>query len=982
MRFFILATLIIYRMILSWLVVSQSWASTTFLHPVENQSVTNLEILTPVLAVYDRFEARFDLKTTATHYHLPFDSQPPPGLQQINGITVDAIFTTPGGDQIIQPAFWYQPFRWISYQNKDHYTPTEKPHWSVRFTPRQAGDWRMRVKIQDSSGIRWFPETGYLNFNVSGVSSHPFRRNGFIRVSQDDPRYFEFESGEYFSGAGFNQYITLSEAQRLFPLYSQNKINLLRIWLSAFSINGSQWSAWGSHHLSENGYLPGILLDSQNPYKGTDVSMMLDEGNPCVFDGWVQGPVSVQPSTQYTLTLKVKLSQISGPATHGEYGFVVKTGEWLDKTCNQAGTGQRLTPLVTQTDQWIDLTSSFTTGKEQNYLDHLYLALENTRSGKAFIHEVHLYQTNDPFKIDLLREPYANSHLYFDPINASLWDQILQLAEDNGIYLKLVCDEKNEPIRNQISPNGSIQIIGENNNFYAREGTKVRWLAHAWWRWIIARWGYSTAIHSFEYINEGDPYNSNHYEAAQDMATYFQLHDASGHLVSTSFWHSFPNREFWSNPEYSNLGYADLHAYISTGWGSNASFLNIFPLETRPEHIYQGNGSAHLPAAVNGYDIITPRGIVLRQKGEWIIRYWMKAERYSVICPLFTSGGMQRLRWTLDGKKTNIIPPDPFGNMDRCSSPAGTYDWRQFSSDRDQNGILVSPEFRLIIPDDLPHELELGIETRSAFFGAAWIDQVDIISPDGRIVPVIGSFDSTAFQEDTAWYHISYASLYSASSPVSIQKPLIRGEGGIDDPKYPDFHPDLFKDKEGIWLHKLVWAQLSAGGMIDLLWWADQLIDENPTQNKPAFYQIFKRYQSFIEGIQLSNGFFQDWKAVSNHPHLVILGQVDPIHGMGYAWMYNRNHTWKKVINQESVQPVSAAKPCFPGMAPGFYQVDWWDPYRTSNPIIQSDRYYSAGILCLNLPFPIDKDIALKIRRVYVLDGSSIPPRSKYLPAQ
>jgi hypothetical protein len=34
------------------------------------------------------------------------------------------------------------------------------------------------------------------------------------------------------------------------------------------------------------------------------------------------------------------------------------------------------------------------------------------------------------------------------------------------------------------------------------------------------------------------------------------------HLVSTSFWHSFPKNEFWTRPEYSAVDFADIHQYI------------------------------------------------------------------------------------------------------------------------------------------------------------------------------------------------------------------------------------------------------------------------------------------------------------------------------------------------------------------------------------------------------------------------------------
>jgi len=36
------------------------------------------------------------------------------------------------------------------------------------------------------------------------------------------------------------------------------------------------------------------------------------------------------------------------------------------------------------------------------------------------------------------------------------------------------------------------------------------------------------------------------------------------HLVSTSNWHSFPKDNFWANPDYPNVDFADLHAYATS----------------------------------------------------------------------------------------------------------------------------------------------------------------------------------------------------------------------------------------------------------------------------------------------------------------------------------------------------------------------------------------------------------------------------------
>jgi hypothetical protein len=68
---------------------------------------------------FDKFEISFQvLNTVAGNFQLPFDPNPPVGIDLSNpkhsGITVDALFLPPGetdwGKAIRQPAFYYQYF--------------------------------------------------------------------------------------------------------------------------------------------------------------------------------------------------------------------------------------------------------------------------------------------------------------------------------------------------------------------------------------------------------------------------------------------------------------------------------------------------------------------------------------------------------------------------------------------------------------------------------------------------------------------------------------------------------------------------------------------------------------------------------------------------------------------------------------------------------------------------------------------------------
>lgn len=920
---------------------------------------------TPVVARYDRFEAHFTLQTTAAYLNLPFDPQPPKGAEKLDGVSVDALFTSPSGIAYTQPAFFYQPYRSTVRGGQDHRIPQGDPRWAVRFTPQEEGTWQLRIRAADRSGTSTTPQSPILSFKVEGTSRNPYKQRGFLQVSQADPRYFEFQDGTPFTAAGFNAgFRGLEDTARRMQDYEKHKINFLRTWMSGDGINGSQWTPWASFHLSFDGYLPPVSLDSANHAPGSELSFKLDSSNPCLFQGWQQGPIAVEAGKSYTVWARVKTRGVSG--NHAQTGFVIKTGGWLDKQCRAAASGVQITTPLSGDRDWTEVTGSLRAAGD--FLDNLYLVLQEASSGEVYIDQVRLYRSDDPDRVNILRQPDADSHLSFDPQAASRWDDILILAEQHGVYLKLVVDEKNEWIRNRITAEGRFTSTPDNQNFYAQPGTKVRWLQQAWWRYIIARWGYSTAIHSLEYVNEGDPYNENHYQAAAEMAQTFDQLDPARHMVTTSFWHSFPNKEFWSNPAYQAIDYADLHAYITTGWGGGtASFLNHFSLDPNPANNRGALPSVCIEGNQNLVGGITPRGLVLNEKGEWIIRYWMRAENFQANCSYKSTGGMQRLRWLIDGGpyhggQEGVVPADAKGQSFVCTSPAGTFPWKQLRSDQDRDGRPTPQSARIIISDDHPHEISISIENLNGIGGTAWINQVELISPSGKIVPVLGQFDMTPMVIDTAWYNNAYGSLLGPASPVGVKgKPLVRGEGGIDSPSTHSWLPELNRDREGVWLHNNVWAQIASGGMIDLMWWSGETISENSQTGRSSLYPVFLAYRNFMDGIPVNNGKYQEINAAVSDPRLRAWGQVDTLNRRGHLWLQNRSHTWQAAVSGMQVPAISGTVTLH-NMPAGRYRIEWWDTYRTDNPISKTETAAAnGGMLVLQLPAPLTTDIAVKI---------------------
>jgi hypothetical protein len=933
--------------------------------PGSGPVISDVETLTPDVARYEKFEVHFDVGTQATNRDLPFDPNPPQGLQAVAGINVDAELSPDNWTTIIrQPAFWDQPYTFTARGGQDHLTPDGPPHWTVRFAPQQAGVWQYRLRAQDASGTAFYPANGgALTFTVSGLSSNLYRRRGFLRVSAEDARYFEFQDGTPFVGVGFNDsFDDMTLAEQKLQRYEQYKMNFMRVWLSGAGINGSQWSSWAWHDQPQDGYLPAVHFDTQNTFNGADLALRLDSDIHCFFADFWQGGIPAEPNTAYRVTARVKANGLAGPAGAGTYGFVVKQGQWLGTACDRADQGSPITtPLVGSTG-WVTVTGVYTTGPNQFWLDNIYLTRQNATAGEIYIDDVRIWRNNDPWQVNLLREPNANSHLYFDAMNSAKWDKYIEAAEQHGVYLKLVIDEKNEWIKDHIGPNGTIVASGSNDNFYAAPNTKVRWLEQAWWRYLVARWGYSTAIHSFEYINEGDPYDGHHHEAANALAHYVHENDPSHHMVTTSFWTSFPNIEFWSNPDYPDVDYADLHAYISTGWGLDASFLAESNLETRTQYVHSGNTSAHIAGTDRPDYAITPRGLVIRGPGEWLVRYWMKADRFTAQCSFNTSGGMQRVRWLVDGGvywggSAGVVPGNSEGKDFLCTSPAGSFDWTQFRSDRDRDGNLLPAAYRLILTDTLPHEISLRLENSNGTGGDAWIDDIELVSPSGQVVPVIGQFDITPMDEDTAWFNRAYGDLFGGRSPVGAQMPLVRGETGIDSPEQQDWNRDLSEDEEGIWLHNNVWGQINPGGMYDLFWWVSETIPE-------SIYDNYLTYRNFMEGIPLNNGLYQDVKAQTSQANLRAWGQRDDTNGRMHLWVQNTQHTWKRVISGSPISPISGTI-TLSNVPSGSYQVTWWNTYSLTNPIVRSEQLAASGnLLTLTLPQPLTDDIAVKVERL------------------
>jgi len=942
-------------------------------------AILNVRSNASSVGLYNKFELTFDIQNSvATTLDWPYDPAPPAGLPAGTGITVEGLFSNDNWTTTLtQPAFLYQDYARNQYSGQEHLYPQGEPAWKIRFAPQNSGDWRYRIRATDASGTTVYPPDGDLAFEATASGSH-----GFIRVSPTDPRYFEFDDGTPFiglgHGGGFSDRNPTYDADAQFATFAANRANFFRVWMSGSSIAGSAWIPWSSHHLGYDGNVPPTSLSPEEAYSGGDLAMKLDSANPCMFQGFL-GHIPVLPGRTYRLQVRVKTVGVTGPQQSGApYGFVVKEAGWLGTACAQPDALPALTPYIAGSADWQTVEGTMTTGASQHFLDNLYLILENTTGGAAYIDEVALQEDlgGGHYGPNLVRKPRMNFHTYFDPMRAWSWDYILDRAAELGIALKIVTLDKDDWIYNHIAADGTFDPEKRNDNFYAAPGTQVRWLQETWWRYLSARWGYSTAVHSWELLNEGDPFNGRHYEQANAFARYLHETDTHRHLATTSFWHSYPVAEFWGNAAYPDLDYADLHAYISTGWGRypvwSSNPAPPLSYEANPAHVRGGSGHSlrlYGSERVNNASV-PPSRLAIHGRGEWIIRFWMKAENFGGACDYGLPNAMAgpRLTWTLDngqpGQVSNVVPPTASGQSYICSAPAGSYDWTQFRSDQTADGQPAPATARIVIDDDATHTLYVAVQNAYGSGGAAWFDDIEIVAPDGTLLATNGSVILDHLDEDAARYTQAYSLLDGGGSPAGARMPLVRGEAGLDYPGGPqEEQADLARDTEGVWFHNLIWGQINPGGMYELYWWTDNIWDY-------GLHRHIKPFRDFMDGIALSNGHYHDAQAITSNPDLRAWGQVDTAHGLAHLWIQNTRHTWRNVVDGAAI-PALDGTVTLPALGSGSYQIEWWDTL--GGGVVHSETVVADGALTLTLPWSLATDLAVKVAQAQVdLEASSL----------
>ena len=195
------------------------------------------------------YEFRFDLPD---RYANPFDP---------TQIDAGARVVGPDGATNTVFAFYYQPHYRLEDELGQPVEPDGPPEWRIRYCPRLPGNYTVSLYARDALGEAL--ATNAVSFTAAAAASDALH---FVRVSQKDRRYFEFDDGTLFYPIGHNvrsatdarmddkfPWIFRKEEgttayRRYFKRMQDAGENMGEVWMSAWSL-GLEWTEGiGGYH--------------------------------------------------------------------------------------------------------------------------------------------------------------------------------------------------------------------------------------------------------------------------------------------------------------------------------------------------------------------------------------------------------------------------------------------------------------------------------------------------------------------------------------------------------------------------------------------------------------------------------------------------------------------------------------------------------------------------------------------------------------
>lgn len=202
-------------------------------------TIRNVKANRTSLRCYEKFELVFDV---TDRYPDPFDAEQ---------VRVTAEIEPPDGKPCTVDGFYLRDFYRDAALGGDRLIAEGPPRWCVRFAPTREGRHVYTLHVKDTRGeAHWGP---------ASFEAAPPEQPGFVRISNKDPRYFEFDDGTYYFPIGHNirsPFDTRMDGQfpwtyrwpegptvyrHYFKAMGKHGENISEVWMAPWSL-GLEWS--------------------------------------------------------------------------------------------------------------------------------------------------------------------------------------------------------------------------------------------------------------------------------------------------------------------------------------------------------------------------------------------------------------------------------------------------------------------------------------------------------------------------------------------------------------------------------------------------------------------------------------------------------------------------------------------------------------------------------------------------------------------
>ncbi|HUT34164.1 MAG TPA: DUF5060 domain-containing protein [Planctomycetota bacterium] len=190
-----------------------------------------------------------------------------------------------------------------------------------------------------------------------------------------------------------------------------------------------------------------------------------------------------------------------------------------------------------------------------------------------------------------------------------------------------------------------------------------------------------------------------------------------------------------------------------------------------------------------------------------------------------------------------------------------------------------------------------------------------------------------------------------AAREAAPSKPVLFTEFGLADDKFMRA-PEYDKDTDYTHLHNALWASALSGMSSTVMsWWWDDVHKKNQ-------YHHYKPVSAFVADIPYTTARLRAATATVDKGLRLVGLQGD---ACAYVWLSDPQSTWWKIHN-EGAKPaeIRGATLTLQGLAPGNYQVEWWNTW--DGKPLGTGKVAARDALTLQIP-AFSRDIAVKITR-------------------